>query len=104
MTKVKSDCRLFVISETPLKEVLEDAYSRLKVKPIAPIERCRLVAYDSPSDGMERSFEGLEKEQIGDIMNKLSNRLELMLEIRDEGKEFEVYDQNLPVVMEQVVQ
>ena len=91
MTKVKHDTKVFVLSDSSLKEVLEDAYSRLKVKSIAPIERCRLVAYDSPTDGIERSFEGLEKEQMGDIMYKLQNRLELMLEVREEGKEFEEY-------------
>ncbi|CRK93812.1 CLUMA_CG007339, isoform A [Clunio marinus] len=91
LTKQKSDAKVFAISESTLKEVLEDAYSRLKIKSIAPIERCRLVAYDSPSDGIERSFEGMEKEQIGDIMYKLINRMELLLEVRDEGKEFEEY-------------
>lgn len=90
--KVKIDTKVFAISESSLKEVLEDAYSRLKIKPQASIERCRLVAYDSPTDGIERSFEGLEKDQIGDIMRKLNNRLELLLEVRDEDKEFEVYE------------
>lgn len=92
VTKVKSDTKLFAISESTIKEVLEDAYSRLKVKSIAPIERTRLVAYDSPSDGIERSFEGLESEQMGDIMYKLQNRLELLIEVCEEGKEFEVYE------------
>lgn len=92
ITKVKSDSKVFALYELTLKDVLDDAYSRLKISSIAPIERCRLVAYDSPSDGIERSFEGMEKEQIGDIMAKLMNRLELMLEVRPEGKEFEVYD------------
>lgn len=91
VTKVKSDTKVFVMSDSFQKEVLEDAYSRLKVKSLAPIERCRLVAYDSPTDGIERSFEGMEKEQMGDIMYKLSNRLELLLEVREEGKEFEEY-------------
>lgn len=91
-TKIKTDTKVFAISESSIKEVLEDAYSRLKVKSLAPIDRCRLVAYDSPSDGIERSFEGLENDQIGDIMRKLNNRLELMLEVREEGQEFEVYE------------
>lgn len=91
VSKVKSDTKVFALSESSYKEVLEDAYSRLKIKSIAPMERCRLVAYDSPSDSMERSFEDVEAEQIGDIMNKLQNRLELMLEVREDGKEFEVY-------------
>lgn len=91
VTKVKSDAKVFALGESSMKEVLEDAYSRLKVKSIAPINRCRLVAYDSPSDGIERSFEGLEDEEIDHIMYKLQNHLELLLEVREESKEFEVY-------------
>lgn len=90
-TRVKTDSKVFAISDSPLKEVLEDAYSRHKMKSIAPIERCRLVAYDNPSDSIERSFEDMEDEKIGDIMYKLQNRLELLLEFRDENSEFEVY-------------
>lgn len=91
VTKIKSDTKVFAISESSVNEVLEDAYSRLKVKSVAPMERCRLVAYDNPTDGIERSFEGLDEDQIGDIMYNLHNRLELLLEVREEGKEFEVY-------------
>lgn len=91
ITKVKSDTKVFAISESLLKEIVEDAYSRLKVKSTAPIDRCRLVAYDNSSDSIERSFEGMENDQMGDIMYKLQNQLELLLEVREEGKEFETY-------------
>lgn len=91
LTRIKSDAKVFAISDSRLKEVLEDAYTRLKMKSIAPIERCRLVAYDNPSDSIEKSFEGMEEEKIGDVMYKLQNRLELLMEIREENKEFEVY-------------
>ena len=91
LTRVKTDVKVVTISDSTLKEVVEDAYSRLKLKSIAPIERCRLVAYDNPSDSIERSFEGMEEEKIGDIMYKLQNRLELLMEIREENQEFEVY-------------
>lgn len=91
LTRIKSDVKVFAISDSTLKEVIEDAYSRLKMKSIAPIERCRLVAYDNPSDSIERSFDGMEEEKIGDIMYKLQNRLELLMEVRDENAEFETY-------------
>jgi ubiquitin carboxyl-terminal hydrolase 47 len=91
LTRIKTDAKVFAISDSTLKEVVEDAYSRLKIKSIAPIERCRLVAYDNPSDSVERSFEGMEEEKIGDIMYKLQNRLELLIEVREENQEFEVY-------------
>lgn len=90
-TKIKSDAKIFVLSDSSLKEILEDAHTRLKMKSIAPIERCRLVAYDNPSDSIERSFEGMEEDKIGDVMYKLQNRLELMLEVREENQEFEIY-------------
>lgn len=91
LTRIKTDTKVFAISDSSLKEVVEDAYSRLKMKSIAPIERCRLVAYDNPSDSIERSFEAMEEEKIGDIMYKLQNRLELLMEFREENQEFEVY-------------
>lgn len=91
ITKVKTDTKVFAISESSLKEVLEDAYSRLKVKSVAPMGRCRLVAYDNSSDGIERSFDGMDNDQIGDIMYKLQNRLELLLEVREDDREFEAY-------------
>jgi len=91
LSKLKSDTKLFAISESTLKEVLEDAHSRLKIKSVAPIERCRLVAYDNSSDGIERSFEGMDNDQIGDIMDGLQNRLELLVETRDKNQEFEEY-------------
>lgn len=90
-TRVKMDAKVFVMSDALLKEVLEEAYSRLKIKSFAPISRCRLVAYDNPSDGIERSFEGMENEKIGDIVEKLQNRIELLLEARGENEEFEEY-------------
>lgn len=93
VTKIKCDTKVFAISESSLKEVLEDAYSRLKIKSVAPIDRCRLVAYDNSSDDIERSFEGMEKDQVGDIMYKLQNRLELLVEVREADREFEVYHQ-----------
>lgn len=91
VTKIKSDTKVFALSDSSLKEIIEDAYSRLKVKSVAPMERCRLVAYDNSSDWIEKSFDGQEKDQVGDIMYKLQNRLELLLEVREDGKEFEKY-------------
>lgn len=90
-TRITSDTKVFMISESTLQETLEDAYSRLNMKSIAPISRCRLVAYENSSGTIEKSFEGCDKDHIGYLMSLLCNRLELLLEVRDEDKEFEIY-------------
>ena len=90
-TRTKTDTKVFMVSESTLYETLEDAYSRLKIKSIAPISRCRLVAYENSSESIEKSFEGCDKDPIGLIMSTLNNRLELLLEVRDEDQEFEIY-------------
>ncbi|CAO1302522.1 unnamed protein product [Diamesa serratosioi] len=90
-TRTKVDTKVFMISESTLQETLEDAYSRLKIKSIAPIGRCRLVAYENSSDSIEKSFEGCDKDPIGLIMSSLCNRLELLLEVREEDQVFEIY-------------
>lgn len=88
--KQMTDCRLFKTSDATLEETLKDAYSRLHLENIVPIERCRLVAYDSKTENCEVSFEQREQDEIGDIMRNLSTN-ELLLEIREENSEFEIY-------------
>lgn len=92
VTKEKIDNKLFITSDSPLKEIVEEAHSKLKVNSVAPLSRSRLVAYDSASDSIEKSFENMEDMPIGEIMDKLINRNELLVEVRSEMEEFEVYE------------
>ena len=61
------DEKVYVSGDSLLEETLEFAYQKLKMKNIAPMERCRLVAYDHNSDHIDRSLDGREKDQIGDV-------------------------------------
>lgn len=84
------DCRIYMTNESTLEETLKDTYSRLNLEKVAPVERCRLVAYDSKTGNIECSFEGREQDEIGEIMTPLHTN-ELLLQIREEDGEFEYY-------------
>lgn len=86
-----TDTKVYMSGDSTLAETLEDAYNRV-AKSFAPLERCRLVGYDSAIDNCEISFEGKEKTEINEILNSLRSHTELLLEIREEGTEFEVYE------------
>lgn len=85
-----SNVRMFLGSDATLEEALESAHKRFKLQNIAPMSRCRLVAYDSNEENVLCSFDGKETELIRDLLSELSSS-ELLLEIRDEDTEFEVY-------------
>lgn len=85
-----SNVRMFLGSDATLEEALEGSHKRFKLQNIAAMSRCRLVAYDSNEENVLCSFDGKETEQIRNLLSELSSS-ELLLEIRDENTEFEVY-------------
>lgn len=82
--------RLFLGSDATMEEALENAHKRFKLQNIAPMSRCRLVAYDSNEENVLCSFDGKDSELIHDLLGEVSSS-ELLLEIRDENIEFDVY-------------
>lgn len=87
-----ADCRIYLSPEARLEDALEMVYNRLKVRSVAPMERCRLVAYDSIDDNIYCSLEGREQDFVQDIVADLpSNGSELRLEWREEGSEFKKF-------------
>lgn len=92
-TQQMSNVRIFLSSDATLEIALENAHKRFKFCNIAPIERCRLVAYDSSDENVQCSFDGKESEPIRDILSDLPLAMnsEFLLEIRDEDSNFEVY-------------
>lgn len=70
-TQNVTDGKVYVMGDSLLEDTLEYAYQQLKMRTIAPMERCRLVAYDHMSDNIDRSLEGREKHQIGDVSSNL---------------------------------
>lgn len=89
-TQQMSNVRLFLGSDATLEEALDGAHKRFKLQNIAPMSRCRLVAYDSNEENVQCSFDGKETEQIRDLLAELSSS-ELLLEIREEDAKFDVY-------------
>lgn len=89
-TQQMANIRVFLASDATLEEALESAHKRLKLQHIAPMERCRLVAYDSNEENVQCSFDGKELELIRDLLCEYSSS-ELLLEIRDENTKFDVY-------------
>lgn len=90
-TRAIKSYKMYLLNDNTLAETLEEAYRVLHVKGIAPIERCRLVAYDRQTEVIEKSFEGQEDKSIDDIMKHLLSSTELLLEIREEQEVFEPY-------------
>ena len=83
------DCKLFMMEDQTLKDALEDARERMCIDKFAPIERCRLVAYEFSKEKVVRSFEGQEDLPLGkSTMDILP--LEFLVETRDENMSFEV--------------
>lgn len=85
-----ANVRMFLGSDATLEEALDSAHKRFKLQNIAPMSRCRLVAYDSNEENVLCSFDGKETEQIRDLLSELSSS-ELLLETRDEDSKFDVY-------------
>uniref|UniRef100_A0A336ME11 Ubiquitin carboxyl-terminal hydrolase 47 n=1 Tax=Culicoides sonorensis TaxID=179676 RepID=A0A336ME11_CULSO len=85
------DSNVYVSQDTTLDETLEEAHRRLG-KQVGTIDLFRLVAYDSLTETIDRSFEGREKDTINNIMTSLkNNNNELLLEMRKPDEEFDVY-------------
>lgn len=59
-----ASARVYRPSYTPFAEILDEAYKKLNIKLFAPIERCRLVAFDHDSHQIERSLEGCNAEEV----------------------------------------
>jgi uncharacterized protein (UPF0297 family) len=73
-----------------IQETLQEAYNRLAIKTYAPVENCRLVAFDHTNETIECSLEGKEHKRISDVLNSIRST-EMLLEVRDSNSEFEVY-------------
>lgn len=84
------DIRVHMMSDATLAETLENSYNRFKLRGLVPLERCRLVAYDSTEENIYCSFDGKDEETVRDLMAEVPIISELLLEIRDENASFEV--------------
>ncbi|XP_055606489.1 ubiquitin carboxyl-terminal hydrolase 47 isoform X2 [Uranotaenia lowii] len=91
--------KMYMLNDNTLTDALEEAYKRWDVEPFAPIERCRLVAYDHHREVIEKSFEGQENKPIEELMKQLNQSSELLLETREEHEVFEPYAQSKTGVM-----
>ncbi|XP_067012676.1 ubiquitin carboxyl-terminal hydrolase 47 isoform X2 [Anabrus simplex] len=84
------ETKLYCSNQDTLREATELAYKDLRLEGIVPLERCRLVKFDRAQSTIEYSFEGRDDDPIGEILSN-DNKHELLLEIRKEDEEFEVY-------------
>lgn len=85
--------RIHLESEATLKEALEMTYRRYKLQsliPMIPIERCRLVAYDKNAEDILQSFENKDDAFVRELLTDYP-LADLLLEIRNEDSDFEVY-------------
>jgi ubiquitin carboxyl-terminal hydrolase 47 len=63
-TKVQKENKMYIAGESTMSEAVEEACRNLKIKSLYPLDRCRLVGFDSTTEIIERSFEGREKDQV----------------------------------------
>ncbi|KAB7503304.1 Ubiquitin carboxyl-terminal hydrolase 47 [Armadillidium nasatum] len=82
-----------VHKDTKLKDATKLAYEELKLEDVVPLERCRLVKYEEVHDSIECSFTNQDDEPISEVLGgvRSSYKFDLLMEIRDEDKEFEEY-------------
>lgn len=83
--------RLHIDADTTLEEAVESAHRRFKLQNVAPVERCRLVAYDSSEENIQCSFDGKETERVNELLSNLQFPYDLLLETRDEDAVFDPY-------------
>lgn len=86
-----SDVKIHISSDSTLEEIQERAYDRLNLRPVCPIERTRLVAYDHVSEMMLCSFDKPETELIQEVYDRL-NECKFLMETRKKDEHFEKYD------------
>lgn len=89
--KRQKETRVYKDVDSTLDDCLADAHLQLAVDSFAPVSRCRLVLVDplGGSDTVLQSFEGREKVPLQQCFKDTSRMLEMVLETRDEGVEFE---------------
>lgn len=90
--KQKKGSKMYFSKCTTMECALETAYGLMNISQFAPLERCRLVAYDHMSDEIVQSLEGREQEEVGDVLSSLPNGEDFLLEFRGENEEFEKYE------------
>lgn len=85
--------KLRVHKDSTLRETTKLAYEELGLNNTVPLERCRLVKYEEFHDSLECSFDGQDDELISEVLGgvRSSYKFDLLMEIRDEDKAFEVY-------------
>lgn len=92
LTQQATSQRVFLVPDATLEDALESAHRRFKLQSVVPIERCRLVAYDTTEENVLCSFDGKETECVHDLLNDLPRTCDLLLETCDEGAAFETYE------------
>lgn len=82
------DRRFYKSSDETLESLLEESHNIFHVSNVAPIERCRLVAYNHQRECITQSFDGHEKKLLHQLMYNIEP-LQFLLETREEIETFE---------------
>ncbi|XP_034133114.1 ubiquitin carboxyl-terminal hydrolase 47 isoform X1 [Drosophila guanche] len=83
--------RVYLSQSFDIKLVLSSAYEMLNVEQFAPIERCRLVAYNSTMDTIIQSLESYTDPALAELRAAHNHNLDFLLEYRAEDQTFETY-------------
>lgn len=88
-----SDVKLRVHKDATLEEATKQAHQELELYKVVPVDRCRLVKYESYTESLDSSFEGMEHTAMSEVLGGVKNsyKFELLMEVREEHQKFEVY-------------
>ncbi|XP_068142761.1 ubiquitin carboxyl-terminal hydrolase 47 isoform X1 [Drosophila tropicalis] len=84
--------RVYVSSSFDINSVLSTAYEMLNVEQFAPLNQCRLVAYNSSMDTIIQSLESCTDPSLTELRASQNFSLDFLLEYRLEDQQFEVYE------------
>lgn len=87
------ETKLVIDGDTTLAEATAIAHNLFILDGVVPLERCRLVSYDSTNETMDLSFDGQDGEPMSYVYSSIQNPLaqSLYLEIREPDAQFEPY-------------
>lgn len=93
LKKRQLEHKLEIHKDKTLTEATESAYKMFELENIVSLDCCRIVKYDEYHDSLECSYEGQEKDTMGQILGgvKQAYNFDLLLETKHPDQEFQEY-------------
>ncbi|RDD45783.1 Ubiquitin carboxyl-terminal hydrolase 47 [Trichoplax sp. H2] len=83
--------KLEINKDITLREATKVAHKLLELENIVPLDRCRIVKYESCNELVDKSFEGLEEKTVEEAFEGIRPIFELLLEWCHEHQDFQTF-------------